>query len=193
MAIRHSARPFLNLLVAFEQDQRVKRYATFADLLAYCRNSANPVGHLVLYLFECFDAKLAALADEVVPDYLANFWQDVARALFDWSVSICRRRTAAGSGYSDDDLAAGRCTESFRELMRFEVERTKGFFDRGAALIPLLPRAARIDVDIFIRGGRAILKAIERQRYDVWARRPEVSKYEKMKLLFGAIAGRLLD
>src|SRR5690349_8424710 len=72
--------PFLNLLIAFEQDQSVKNYATFDDLLGYCRHSANPVGHLVLYLFECFDAKRARLADQVCTGLqLANFWQDVAR------------------------------------------------------------------------------------------------------------------
>src|SRR5262245_36318455 len=74
------AQPFLDLLTAFEQDQRVKRYSTFDELLGYCRNSANPVGRLVLYLFECFDERRAALADEVCTGLqLANFWQDVAR------------------------------------------------------------------------------------------------------------------
>ena len=68
----------------------------------------------------------------------------------------------------------------------------RGFFDRGAKLLPLLPRAARVDVDLFIRGGRAILGAIERGGYDVWARRPEVSKWEKGKLLLGAVARSLL-
>jgi squalene synthase HpnC len=185
--------PFLNLLVAFEQDQRVKRYATFDELLGYCRNSANPVGHLVLHLFECFDAKRASLADEVCTGLqLANFWQDVARDFAIGRVYLPeeeRRRF----GYTDDDLAARRCTPAFRDLMRFEVERTKGYFDRGEALIPLLPRETRVDVDLFIRGGRAILRAIERAGYDVWAQRPEVSKFEKVKLLVGAVVRRVLS
>jgi squalene synthase HpnC len=200
MALRETIRrfdippePFLSLLVAFEQDQRVKRYATFDDLLAYCRNSANPVGHLVLYLFECFDPKRAALADEVCTGLqLANFWQDVARDCAIDRVYLPeedRRRF----GYGDADLAATRCTDAFRELLRFEVGRTKGYFDRGEALIPLLPREARIDVDLFIRGGRAILKAIERQDYDVWSHRPEVSKLEKVKLLIGTVSRHLFD
>ena len=150
--------PFLDLLVAFEQDQRVKRYETFDQLLGYCRNSANPVGHLVLYLFECFDAKRAALADEVCTGLqLANFWQDVARDLAIGRVYL-PAEDRARFGYSDDDLAARRFTPAFRELMRFEVERARGYFDRGEALLPLLPREARVDVDLFIRGGRAILR-----------------------------------
>jgi squalene synthase HpnC len=184
--------PFLNLLVAFEQDQHVERYDTFDQLLGYCRNSANPVGHLVLYLFECFDAGRAALADEVCTGLqLANLWQDVARDLAIGRVYLPaedRRRF----GYSDADLDDRRLTPAFAGLMRFEVDRARGFFDRGEGLLPLLPREARVDVDLFIRGGRAILRAVERLGYDVWKRRPEVSKWEKLKLMAGAVARRFL-
>ena len=183
--------PFLNLLVAFEQDQRLKRYATFDQLLGYCRHSANPVGHLVLYLFECFDAHRAALADEVCTGLqLANFWQDVARDFAIGRVYLPeedRRRF----GYTDADLEAKRFTPAFAELMRFEVDRTRGYFDRGEALLPLLPRPARVDVDLFIGGGRAILAAVERIGYDVWTRRPEVSKWGKARLMIHALASRL--
>ncbi|HXD88022.1 MAG TPA: squalene synthase HpnC [Urbifossiella sp.] len=180
--------PFLNLLVAFEQDQRIGRYETFEQLLGYCRNSANPVGHLVLYLFECFSAERARLADDVCTGLqLANFWQDVSRDFAIGRVYLPaedRRRF----GYADADLEANQCTPAFRELMHFEVDRARGFFDRGAKLLPLLPRAARIDVDLFIRGGRAILGAIERIDYDVWSRRPEVGMWAKARLMVQALA-----
>lgn len=179
--------PFLNLIVAFEQDQRVKRYATFDQLLGYCRNSANPVGHLVLYLFECFDPQRSVLADDICTGLqLANFWQDVAR---DFAIgrAYIPEEDRQRFGYSDGDWEAKRFTPAFAEMMRFEVERTQGYFDRGDALLPLLPRAARIDVDLFVSGGRAILRGIERIGYDVWTRRPEVSKWEKAKLLLGAV------
>jgi squalene synthase HpnC len=183
--------PFLSLLVAFEQDQRVKRYPTFEDLLGYCRNSANPVGHLVLYLFECFDSTRAALADEICTGLqLANFWQDVARDFAIGRVYL-PEEDLRRVGYSNNDLQAGRCTSQFRDLMHFEVERARGFFDRGEALLSLLPRMARIEVDLFIRGGRAILNAIARCRYDVWSRRPEVTKVVKARLLAGAVAQRV--
>ena len=185
--------PFLNLLVAFEQDQHVKSYRTFDEVLAYCRNSANPVGHLVLYLFESFDAKRAALADEVCTGLqLANFWQDVARDYAIGRVYI-PEEDRIRFGYTDADLADRQMTPSFRELLRFEVDRAKGSSTGGKLLLPLLPREARVDVDLFIRGGRAILKAIERVGYDVWTARPEVSKYEKAKMLMGAMAGRLIS
>lgn len=184
--------PFLNLLLAFEQDQRVKRYATFDQLLGYCRHSANPVGRLVLHLFECHDERRAALADEVCTGLqLANFWQDVGRDLAIGRVYLPeddRRRF----GYADDDLLARRFTPAFAELMRFEVARAHGYFDRGEALLPLLPREARVDVDLFIRGGRATLRAVARAGFDVWKQRPEVGKGEKVRLLLGAVARRLV-
>ena len=186
------ARPFLDLLVAFEQDQRVKRYDTFEQLLGYCCNSANPVGHLVLMLFECFDAERAALSDEVCTGLqLANHWQDVARDFANGRVYL-PAEDLARFAYTDADLEARRFTPQFRELMRFEVDRARGFFERGAKLLPLLPREARVDVELFIRGGRAILHAIEGIGYDVWARRPEVSKWAKGKLLLGAVARKFL-
>jgi squalene synthase HpnC len=184
--------PFLDLLVAFEQDQKVKRYDTFDHLLAYCHNSANPVGRLVLHLFECFDDTRAALSDEVCTGLqLANFWQDVARDLAIGRVYL-PVEDRLRFGYSDDDLAAKRFTPQFRALMQFEVDRARGYFERGAKLLPLLPREARIDVELFIRGGQAILRAIEKIDYDVWARRPEVSKWAKGKLLLGAVARKCL-
>lgn len=182
--------PFLNLLIAFTQDQHTRSYATFDQLLGYCVNSANPVGRLVLHLFESFDETRAALADEVCTGLqLANFWQDVSRDLDIGRIYLPeedRRRF----GYRDEDLFARRCTPAFRELMRFEVDRTGGFFDRGEALLPLLRRAVRLNVELFIEGGRAILAAIERQHYDVWSHRPEVSKRQKVKLLVRAALKR---
>lgn len=185
-------RTFLALLIAFEDDQRVKRYDTFDQLTSYCNCSANPVGHLVLMLFECFEAESARLSNDVCTGLqLANFWQDVARDFAIGRVYL-PAEDRARFGVAEDDLAANRCTPAFRDLMRFEVDRARGYFDRGAALLPLLPREARVDVDLFIRGGRAILHAIERRGYDVLSLRPEVSKWEKGKLLMGAVARKFL-
>ena len=184
--------PFLSLLTAFQQDQRVTRYETFDELLGYCRHSANPVGHIVLYLFECFTPDRAALADQVCTGLqLANFWQDVARD-FAKGRSYLPAEDRRRHGYADADLVARRFTPSFAELMRFEVERTREYFDRGAKLLPLVPWAVRADVDLFVRGGRAVLVAIERQGYDVWSRRPVVSKWQKLGLLLRAGVSQFL-
>lgn len=182
--------PFLNLLVAFTQDQYVKNYLTFEQLLGYCKNSANPVGHLLLYLFECFDSKRAALADEVCTGLqLANFWQDIVR---DHGIGriYLPEEDRRKFGYLRAELATRKFTPAFHSMMSFEVDRTHGYFDRGQALLALLPAEVRVDVDLFIRGGRAILAAIERANYDVLTKRPEVTKGEKLKLLLSAILQR---
>lgn len=191
--IRHfaiPAEPFLALLSAFEQDQRVKEYGTFAELLDYCRRSANPVGHLVLYLFRCFDPGRAALADEICTGLqLANFWQDVSR---DWDIGrvYLPREDRVRFGYADADLQARRFTPAFRDLIWFEVDRTRGYFARGEALLPLLPPEAKPNVALFLRGGRAVLDAIERQKYDVWRQRPSASRWAKARTILGTALGK---
>jgi squalene synthase HpnC len=183
--------PFLDLLFAFEQDQLVKHYRTYDQLLGYCRGSADPVGRLVLYLFESFDPQRAALADHVCTALqLANFWQDVARD-YDIGRVYLPEEDRARFGYGDDDLAARRFTPAFAELLRFEVDRTRDLFYRGFPLVERVPPAARADVELFIRGGLAILRKIEAQGYDVWRRRPVLAKWEKGALLAGALWRRL--
>jgi squalene synthase HpnC len=181
--------PFLDLLYAFEQDQLVKRYATFEQLIEYCRHSADPVGRLLLYLFECIDPDCTALADRICTALqLTNFWQDVARDHAIGRVYLpeedCRR-----FGYSVADFAAGRFNRSFAELMRFEVDRTRDMFVCGLPLVDLVPADVRVEVELFARGGLAILGKIERLNYNVWHRRPTLAKWEKAAL-FGAAVWR---
>jgi squalene synthase HpnC len=176
-------KPFLDLVLAFEQDQRVKRYETYTQLLDYCRRSANPVGRLVLYLCERHNTDNAAYSDDICTGLqLANFWQDVARDLDIGRVYLPeedRRRF----GYCDTDLEARRFTPAFSDLLRFEVTRTRALFERGIPLIPHIPADVRPDIELFARGGLAILRKIERQGYNVWATRPALSKWEKLGLV----------
>ena len=186
------AEPFLNLLTAFEQDQRVKRYETYDQLLGYCVNSANPVGRIVLYLCECFDVMRAQLADLVCTGLqLANFWQDVARD-FDSGRVYLPAEDRRRFGYADDDLDARRFTPAFAELMRFEVERTRQLLVDGLALVPLVPRGVQMDIELFARGGLAILHKIELTGYDVWQTRPVLTKREKASLMVSVIARSLM-
>jgi squalene synthase HpnC len=181
------AQPFLDLIYAFEQDQLVKRYASYEQLCDYCRYSANPVGRIMLYLFECFDSERAALADHICTALqLTNFWQDVARDFAIGRVYLPeedRRRF----DYSDADMAAHRHNHSFVRLMRFEVERTRDLFYRGLPLVQRVPPDVRIDVELFARGGLAVLGKIEQQDYNVWRRRPTLAKWEKAGLFLRAL------
>ena len=185
------AKPFLDLLIAFEQDQRVPKYDTFDQLLGYCANSANPVGQLVLYLFDTCDDAKAKLSDDICTGLqLANFWQDVARD-FEKGRIYLPREDRERFGVSDEQIGAKRFDGAFRDLIQFEVQRTWGFFERGRPLLALLPRQARVDVQLFILGGEAVLRANEKQDYDVLTSRPRIGKVQKAKLLGRALVGQL--
>src|SRR5256885_9738168 len=184
--------PFKDLLTAFRQDQRVNRYQTFDDLLGYCRNSADPVGRLVLYLCGYRDAERQALSDNTCTALqLANFWQDVS---VDYAKDRIYLPLEDMQHYkvSERDIAATQNTASFCEMMRFEVERAREWFRRGLPLVKKVDRELAIDIELFSRGGQEILNAIERQGFAVLGRRPSISKARKLALVMRAALGKLL-
>src|SRR5262249_48389615 len=157
------------------------------QLLRYCRHSANPVGHLVLYLCESFDPERALLADQICTGLqLANFWQDVAR---DFAIDrvYLPEQDRRHFGYAEMDLNQRRYTPAFADLMHFQVERARDLFYRGYPLIDRMPVGVRSDIELFIQGGLAILRKIENCHYDVWLERPKLSKWEKSFLLGTAL------
>ena len=183
---------FSDLLVAFRQDQTITRYETFDDLLGYCRNSANPVGHLVLYLGGYRDAERQKLSDYTCTALqLANFWQDVS-VDYEKGRIYLPLESLRRFGVSEEDLTANRNTSSFCEMMRFEVARAREWFERGLPLVGKVDKELAIDLELFTRGGQEILKAIEKQGYAVLGRRPSISKSRKLALVARAALGKLL-
>jgi squalene synthase HpnC len=183
---------FADLLTAFRQDQRITRYETFADLLGYCRYSANPVGHLVLYLCGYRDSERQLLSDTTCTALqLANFWQDVsadfAKGRIYLPLEDLRR-----FGLSEEVIRDGENTSAFRAMMKFEVERAREWFTQGLPLIVKVERALATDIELFSRGGQEILNAIERQNYAVLGNRPAISKTRKLALVARAALGKLL-
>ena len=184
--------PFSALISAFEQDQEVANYSNFDQLLDYCRRSANPVGHLVLYLGRSFEPTNAALSDETCTGLqLANFWQDVARDLEIGRIYL-PKEDRERFGVSEMDLRERRFTPQYRSLLEIEVSRARGYLLRGRPLIERLPRALAVDVDLFNRGGMAILDRIAARNFDTITGRPEVSKAAKVGLLLRALIGRMI-
>lgn len=177
--------PFVDLLSAFRQDQRVTRYETLDQLLNYCRYSANPVGRLILYLGECHTPERARLADSVCTGLqLANFCQDVA---LDWDRGRvylpqvdCRR-----FGYDESMFAARQCNPALQRLLKVYVDHADGFLRGGWPLVGLLPYDLQLSVAAFVYGGLAILAAIRRQNYDVWTSRPRVTTWQKVRIAAG--------
>ena len=187
---RHSIpqEPFADLIRAFEQDQTVTRYAAWEDVYAYCRNSANPVGRLVLYLCGYSDAQRQRLSDTTCTALqLANFWQDVAVDLEKDRVYI-PLEVLARHGCALEDLYARRVTPAFREAMREIVARARELFREGLPLSSMVDRRLALDINLFSRGGLRVLDKIAEQDYDVLSRRPAISKAERVWLLLGSLA-----
>jgi squalene synthase HpnC len=191
-------RLFGDLLSAFELDQRKTRYATWDELIDYCRLSANPVGRLVLAALgeKADDARLAASDAVCTALQLTNHWQDIRR---DW---VERRRIyipADMHGIADFDdrlartIALGHsCDAEFfgesRRLVRRLVARTWDLFAEGEALVPALSPLARPLVWLFAAGGRTVLRNIERWNCETVLDRPKLSKPAKAWLVARAAA-----
>jgi squalene synthase HpnC len=183
---------FSDLLIAFRQDQTVTRYETFDDLLGYCKNSANPVGHLILYLGGYKDAERQQLSDYTCTALqLANFWQDVAVDYEKGRVYL-PLESLRRFGVSESDIAQRRCTPQFVEMMKFEVARAREWFERGLPLANKVDEELALDIELFSRGGQAILTAIENQGYDVLRSRPVISKARKLGLLARALLRKVV-
>jgi len=183
---------FADLLTAFRQDQIVTRYPRFGDLLGYCQYSANPVGHLVLYLCGYRDAERQKLSDYTCTALqLVNFWQDVAEDHSNGRIYL-PLEDFSRFGVTEMDIAQRRATSQFLQLMKFEVERAREWFQRGLPLTNRVNRKLALDIELFSRGGLAILDAIERQGYDVLSSRPVISTRRKLWLVARAALGNLL-
>ena len=175
--------PFRDLLSAFTQDVTVKRYATFADLLDYCRRSANPIGRLVLAvygvpavaqspaLFAASDAICTALQ-------LTNFWQDIAADYQRGRVYV-PQEDMARFNYPEADLAKRQYNEHFLQLMQFEASRAREFFSRAVAELPAEDRRAMAPAEIMASIYRALLRRIELDKFRVFEKEYRLSKPEK--------------
>jgi squalene synthase HpnC len=176
--------PFADLLVAFRQDQTQQSYATFDELLDYCRYSANPVGRIVLHLAGTTLHLAGSWSDSICTALqLANFWQDVRR---DRAVGRCYipQDVARRYGVNLDNL---HDSPEFRRMMQELVADARERFHFGKPLIEAVPKIFRKDISLFICGGLAILDAIERIQFNVLEKRPTLSRWTKLWLLLGSL------
>jgi squalene synthase HpnC len=184
--------PFADLLTAFRQDQVITRYGSMKEVLEYCRYSANPVGRLVLYACGYCDEERFRLSDATCSALqLANFWQDV-RVDFAKDRVYLPQDDMQRFGVTDETIANGVATQAFRALLDFEVDFARRLFEEGLPLIGMVGRDLAVDLDLFSRGGLAIIRAIERQDYDVLSARPAIAKRTKLALALRAVGGKFL-
>ena len=188
------AQPFRQLLQAFRMDVEFQPFASFAALRDYCRCSADPVGHLILYLFGYDDAERQHLSDKICTGLqLANFWQDVAKDAAAGRIYI-PTEDLERFGCSADDIHRGAPTAAVRNLFAFEVDRARTLLRDGLQLSARVDRRLAREVSLFARGGLAVLDKIEAAQFNVF-QRPTLSGRDKLSLVVGAaasgIAGKL--
>jgi squalene synthase HpnC/squalene synthase HpnD len=186
-------RPFSDLLRAFRQDQRIHRYPSWDSVLDYCVYSANPVGRLVLYLCGYRDQARQKLSDcTCTALQLANFWQDVSLDLKKGRLYI-PLDALAEHGLTEADIAARKFDARYVALMKSLIARTRALFRAGLPLAQTVEPFLRVDLEMFSRGGLAILDAIEASGYNTLAHRPALTKWTQMRLLAGAVAARVFS
>jgi squalene synthase HpnC len=184
--------PFADLLRAFRQDQNVKRYPTWESMIGYCVYSANPVGRLVLYLCGYRDEERQAMSDATCTALqLANFWQDVSRDLEKGRIYI-PLDLAAAHGVTEMDIVDRCFDHRYVNLMEDLIARTRVLFRQGAPLAKMVTGRLSVDLEMFSRGGAAVLDAIEAMGYDTLHTRPAISKSKQVRLLGRSLLAHLV-
>lgn len=179
--------PLRDLLSAFRQDVVTTRYADYAALRDYCRRSADPVGRLMLGLYEVDDAASLRESDAICTALqLINFWQDVAVDIDKGRIYL-PQEDLARFGVTEDAIAHGRPGPAWRALMGFEVERARVLMLQGAPLATRLPGRLGWELRMVVQGGLRILEAIERVRYDVFRRRPQLKRTDWIVVAWRAL------
>jgi len=181
---------FKKLLTAFKQDVVKKRYSSFEEILGYCKNSADPVGRLILELHQIKDDKSKFYSDKICTALqLANFYQDV-------SIDNKKNRIYIPKDELDEynvtenEVLNGQFSEKFKELLKYQVDRVEKLFKDGRNLLKYLPIGLKFQILVTIKGGEAILKKIKKNDYNVLKIRPTLSKYDFIKLFLTAILFR---
>ena len=183
-------KPLADLLTAFRMDVTLNRFPTFHDLLGYCAHSANPVGRLVLYIFSSATERTMEFSDNICTALqLANFWQDVS---VDWQKgrAYLPLEDLQRFGYTENDLAVGKYDERFRKLLKFQVDRTRRYFESGKPLLAEAPDDLRFELRLTWFGGQTVLRKIEQADYNVFNKRHVITSLDKAGIFLKAIVRR---
>ena len=176
-----------DLLTAYRMDVRQSRCKTWEDVLFYCKHSANPVGRLVLHVFGYMDKTLHQLSDKICTALqLTNFWQDLAIDLDKDRIYI-PQNDMLKFGVTEGDFHNHRVTPPFQMLMKTLADRTAALFDEGLPLVSAVREDLRLEMRLTWLSGTAILKRIEKNKFDVYRKRPSLSKLDFALLLAQAL------
>ena len=175
--------PFHDLLDAFSQDVVKKRYADFGELLDYCRRSANPVGNLLLHLYEEATPVNIAYSDAICTALqIINFWQDVTK---DYAIGriYLPLDELVQYGVNEEQIARGISDEKWRSLMKFQVNRARALMLSGKPLGSILTGRIGLEMRMIIAGGLRILDKLENAQYDMFRSRPVLKPFDWVIML----------
>jgi squalene synthase HpnC len=179
-----SIKNFENLLIAFKQDLVKKKYENFEELLGYCKNSANPVGRIILELYNIKDEEAKIFSDKICTALqLTNFYQDVKIDYQKGRIYIPQEDMQKFS-VTENEIKNKIHNQNFIDLMKFEIYRTKNLFIEGRKLLSFLPFKLKVEISATIKGGEAILTKIEKLNFDVTNQNPKLNKKDFLKIFF---------
>lgn len=182
---------FRDLLMAFKMDVTKKRYENFDEVLTYCKLSANPIGRLVLHLFGEIQKEFFTQSDHICTALqLTNHWQDVAIDLQKDRIYL-PQDDLEKFGVSEQQLFAHTADENFKRLMMFEVDRVSEIFVKGKPLGLKLKGRLGLEMRLTWLAGVTVLKKIKAVGYDIFRRRPKITKGDLLKLFAIALNRRL--
>ena len=189
-ACRLPPAPFKRLIEANRRDQSITRYETFGELLDYCQLSAAPVGELVLDVFDAATPKRIALSDRIcaalqVIEHLQDIGEDYAQGRIYLPLADLERH-----GVSEAELGADEASPRLRQLVAFEVQRTRDLLGSGASLIRTLSGRRSLAAAAFVAGGRAGLHSLERADFDVLGSAVRATSVQRAAQLVAVLVGR---
>ena len=171
-----------DLLDAFAQDVVQKRYANYPELLDYCRRSANPVGRLLLHLFDRASEENLRRSDCICSALqVINFWQDIA---VDWAKDrvYLPQDDLVRFGIVESQIAEQRCTAEWTALLDFQIERSRALMLSGAPLVHELPGRLGWEIRLTVQGGLRILERIQHVRGDIFRQRPVLGPADWLRM-----------
>ena len=182
-----SSKHFYDLISAFKQDVVKNRYASYAELLNYCERSANPVGRIILELFNIRDNQAIVYSDAICTALqLTNFYQDVSMDYLKGRIYIPIEELDT-FGVLENVFELKKNNTNFIALFKYQVDRTQKLFDKGKKLLPFLPGNLRRQIKMTILGGEAIFRKIEKSNFNILDYRPKLNKFDIIKILIQSI------
>lgn len=183
--------PFYDLLDAFKQDVIKTRYVNFDEVLDYCKRSANPIGALLLHLFNKASPKNLAYSDNICSALqLINFYQDVAIDFDDTDHPrriYCCQDEMQEFGITETQMAAQQSNVNWERFMRFNVERAETMLQTGKPLGRILPGRMGLEMRLIIASGETIIRKLKVVNGDVFHKRPTIKAWDWPAILIKAI------